>query len=105
MWKLFELGDRESLPLIRALAEAPEGDYPLHNKTARVICMLMENPRQISEGIRSHDHELMQWLTMAARDLRTDEAHAALEECARSAPDRDCRQMRKDALAFWESSD
>lgn len=105
MWTLAELNDRESLPLIRAVADAPEGEYPFHQKTARVICMLMENPREIVERIRSHDHELMQWLTMAARKLRTDEAHAALEECAQSAPDRGCRQMCEGALAFWNSKD
>jgi hypothetical protein len=105
MWKLYELGDRESLPLIRALAEAPEGDYPFHHKTARVICMLMEDPGEILERIRAHDHELMQWLTMAAQELHTDEARAALEECARSAPDRSCRRMCEGALALWHSAD
>jgi hypothetical protein len=105
MWKLLELGDRDSLPLIRAVADAPEGEYPFHQRTARVVCMLMENPQEIVERIRSHDHELMQWLTMAARRLRTEEARAALQECARSAPDRPCRRMCEGALAFWESPD
>jgi hypothetical protein len=105
MWKLVELNDRESLPLIRAVADAPEGDYPFHQRTARVVCMLMETPYEIVERIRSHDHELMQWLTIAARELRTEEARAALEECARSAPDRECRRMCEGALASWDSPD
>jgi hypothetical protein len=52
MWKLVELDDRESLPLIRAVAEAPEGEYPFHQKTARVICMMLENPGEIASQER-----------------------------------------------------
>jgi hypothetical protein len=103
MWKLVELNDRESIPLIRAVAEAQESEYPFHQKTARVICMLMENPPEIVERIRLHDHELMQWLTIAARELRTEEARTALEDCSRGAPDRRCRAMCAKALEFWES--
>jgi hypothetical protein len=94
MWTLVELGDREAAPLVRQIAAERASEYPFHQKTAAVVALLLEGREdEVLDRIRSHDHELMQWLVMAAVVIGTPEARAALEECARTAPDEECRQM------------
>ena len=44
----------------------------------------------------------MPWLARAARILGTDEAQAALAECAEEAPDEECRNACAAELRAWE---
>jgi hypothetical protein len=93
MWTLAELGDRDSLPLIRRIAEADKLDHPHQRLSAEVACTLLgDRPEDALDGLRAHDHERMPWLATAARILGTPEARLALENCARDAPDEDCRR-------------
>jgi hypothetical protein len=93
MWTLAELHDRESLPQVRRIAEAENLDHPWQRLTAGVVVLLLEGRGdEVIGAIRDHDHERMPWLATGARILATDEARDALEECAREAPDEDCRR-------------
>ncbi len=93
MWTLAELGDRDSLRLIRRIAEADELEHPHQRLSAEVACMLLgDRPENVLAGLRAHDHEHMPWLATAARMQGTPEARLALENCARDAPDEDCRR-------------
>ena len=93
MWTLAQLQDRESLPQIRRIAEADDLDHPWQRMPAEVVTLLLqERGGEILRAIRAHDHERMPWLATGARILATEEARETLLECARSAPDEDCRR-------------
>jgi hypothetical protein len=103
MWTLAELGDRGSLPAVARIAAAESDEHPFRRQCARVVALVLgEQPEEIVERIHAHDHELMLWLARAARILGTDEARAALAECAEDAPDEECRNACAAELRAWE---
>lgn len=105
MWTLAELGDRGSLAAVMRIAEAEADEHPFRRQCARVVSILLgDRPEEVVERIRVHDHDLMPWLTRAARILGTDEARAALAECAREAPDEECRNACAAELQAWEEA-
>jgi hypothetical protein len=105
LWTLAELGDRGSLPAVARIAAAKSDEHPFRRQCARVVAIVLgEQPEEIVERIRAHDHELMPWLARAARIVGTDEARAALAECAESAPDEECRNACAEELGAWEEA-
>lgn len=93
MWTLAELGDTGSLPAIRRIAQSERLDYPFQAHVAEVVCLVLEGREdEIVEGLRAHDHGRMPWLATGARVLGTESARSALEECAMTAPDEECRR-------------
>jgi len=97
MWALAAVGDSSSLDAIRTIEETATN--AIQKNTAAVVSMILEGrSSEILAGIRSHNHDLMPWLTKAARILGTPEAQNVLQECAASTFDEECRNWcRKDA--------
>ena len=93
MWALAELADRDSLPHVRRIADSEDADRPRRSTAEAVSLLLSDRPEEILERMRSHDHDLMPWLAVAARLLGTDEARAVLAERAEGAPDPECRAV------------
>jgi hypothetical protein len=105
LWTLAELGDRGSLAAVTRIAAAESDEHPFRRQCARVVAIVLgDRPEEIVERIRAHDHDLMPWLARAARILGTDEARAALAECAEDAPDEECRNACAVELRAWEGA-
>jgi hypothetical protein len=102
MWALAAIGDTGSIGAIRAFADSAT-TIGFHKKVAAVVCMFLEGrSAEILAEIRGHNHDLMPWLTRAARLLGTTDALSALANCAGSAFDEECRsycQREADDLA------
>jgi hypothetical protein len=102
MWALAAIHDAGAVSEIRAAAD--HWDNALHKNTAEVVCMLLGGRgNEVVRLIRDHDHRLMPWLSKAARLLRTNEARHALADCARHAPDDECRNSCQESIAKMTS--
>ncbi len=97
MWALARIGDKQSVGAVRELVT--DSDRQLLRRSAAVVLMILEGSgEEILARIRAHDHELMPWLPEAARLVAGGGALPTIEECARTAPDDDCRSYCEQAL-------
>jgi HEAT repeat protein len=95
---LAELRDYESLPAIRALAETASRHYV--RRGASIVALLLEGREvEVLRRLRAHEHESTWALADVALMVGTPEARAAVEQCAASAPDEECRRECRNALA------
>ncbi len=90
MWVVAELNDVATIPLLRQLAKG-QGMATSRNAEA-VIAYLEEGAEGVLRRIREHDHDHMLWLCRVAWGVGTKAAVDALEACADSAPDDECRR-------------
>jgi len=100
LWSLARLGARHAIPDIRAL-RATEEDWTKLARVADVVLdYLNEGEAVILDTLEHHrDHAHMEELcTLAWFVLRSEAARSALERCAVSAPDEDCRKECKFSL-------
>lgn len=103
MWALAAIRDTDSIEAIRE--RSVRGGSALHRNTAMVICMLLEGrDAELVSRVRSHDHELMPWLSKAVRLLGTGESKAALVSCSQDAPDAECRNFCKEEVNKLEDA-
>jgi hypothetical protein len=105
MWALAELKDRRSLPAIKRIAEADDLEYPFHARSARIVCMVLEGRRdEIRAGLEAEDPDDVQWFAAAARIEGSEDALAALEECARNGSREHARRVCRDELRKLEAT-
>jgi hypothetical protein len=90
VWTLVQLGDRDSLDVIRRLSERAESPYL--RRTAQIAALALEGRvDEILRRIRGHDHENMAALANAALLVGGPRGLETVKECAEDAPDPECR--------------
>ncbi len=98
MWLLAESGDRDALASIERLATDETRD-PWFRKTASVVLLLIRGQVDtVLQLFREHDHDRMPQLARAAYLIGSQASDDVLEECARRAPDTECRDACGE---FW----
>ena len=106
MWALAELKDRRSLPAIRRIADASGLEYPFHARSAEIVCMALEERRdEIRAGLKAEDVQEVQWFAAAARIEGSEEALAALEDCAWNGSREHARQACRSELRKLETAE
>jgi hypothetical protein len=103
---LILIGDRDSLPAMREVAESWEPGIGYRKRLGAWMLAPEGCADHIFERIREHDHICMGWLAYAARAfVRTPEARAVLEWGAENLPDEPCRHTCAESLheGRWSS--
>ena len=98
IWTLAHLRDKEAIPQLKRLT-GRQGVPPYIVEKADVAVAIVEGRGDtVLEAIRQHNHERMSTLAIGADLIDTAASRAALETCARSAPDAECRITCRRAL-------
>lgn len=87
------IGDTDSLPAMRAVAEGWDPDIYYRKQLETYILALEGRADVIFERIRNHDHICMGWLAYAlSAFVRTSEARSVLQWGTDNLPDEECRR-------------
>jgi hypothetical protein len=104
VWSLLRMGDRESIPDLRRLAQRKDVPEWLRRNSEIAADYLERGSEPVVRRIRSHDHDTMAFSCRLAWRIGSQDVHAALIECSMAAPDEDCRQTcRKYADALEQA--
>jgi len=93
-WALARISDADAVEAIETARNSAEPSHWLR-KALDAVLLFMTEPHEVAARLRSHDHERTLWLAYAAGLLGTDEAIAALRDCAATAEDERCRNICK----------
>jgi hypothetical protein len=98
MWRLVRLRDRESAAVFRVFANKQEHGPYYDHRMPMVLADYLDDPDSIVRRIKSHDHEWMLWLVLAAARLGVRGAEEALMAGATELPDDTCREICAEEL-------
>jgi HEAT repeat protein len=100
LWTIADLRAREARDDVRRIVEDPY--EPFHGRIAEIVLAVLDDDDEaVASRLVAHDHVATPWLARAARVLATPRARRALEKCAASAPDEECRTICGESLARW----
>jgi len=103
LWALAELRAPQARDAIERVIERPA--EPFHGRVAEIVLAVVDgDERALVSRLGRHEHDATPWLTKAARILGTPRLREAVEQVAASAPDDECRQIARDALARWRGT-
>jgi hypothetical protein len=105
LWTLSKIRAVDALPQIAQL-RSREPDWTKLSRVCDVVSLYLQaGAKPILDSIRSHgDHVRMEELcTVAWHVLATPAAREALDVCAATAPDEECRAKCNEALRRWAS--
>jgi len=93
MWRLVRLRDRESAAVFRVFANKQEHGPYYDHQMPMVLADYLDDPDSLVRRIKSHDHDSMLWLVMAAARLGVEGAEEALMAATTELPDDKCREI------------
>jgi hypothetical protein len=96
-WFLARIPGANAADAIKLARDSAASPHWLHYALDSVL-LFVTDPNELVARLRAHDHLRTQWLAYGASLLGTEEAFAALGDCAATAEDEKCRNICKNLL-------